>query len=43
MRQVFGGALLVMAAIGVLVAAVIVGALVVVTELIRYLTSQARR
>ena len=43
MRQVFGGALLVMAAIGVLVAAVIVGALVVVTELIRYLTAQVRR
>ena len=36
MRQVFGGALLVMASIGVLAAAVIVGALVVVTELIRY-------
>jgi len=43
MRPVFRGALLVVAAIGVLVAAVIVGALVVVTELIRYLTSQPRR
>ena len=43
MRQVFGGAILVIAAIGVLMALVIVGALAVVTELIRYWAALTRR
>jgi hypothetical protein len=43
MRQVFGGAIVVVAAIGVLMALVIVGALAVVTELIRYWAALTRR
>jgi len=43
MREVLGGAVLVIAAIGVFIALVIVGALAVVTELIRYTAAQTPR
>jgi len=43
MRQLLGGGVLVIAAIGVFVALLIVGALVVVTGLIRYRAVRTRR